>query len=117
VLAVTIEDPQRQGGGGSPAGDVLTVAVWQTQKGERRTLATEVVGRRETQHLRLTATDRTRFQFAVSPDGRNWKSLAADAAGDYLPPWDLSVRVALLVSGPPAASARFGVFRLEGASR
>jgi hypothetical protein len=51
----------------------------------------------------------------VSPDGRAWDTLTSEAQGEYLPPWDLSVRVALLLSGPPAASARFGVFTLDGA--
>jgi hypothetical protein len=90
--------------------------VWQRQKGEQRRLTSGRVESRELLHLRLTARDRTRFQFAVSSDGTAWNQLAADATGEYLPPWDLSVRVALILSGPPAASARFDFFRLEGAS-
>jgi xylan 1,4-beta-xylosidase len=116
VLAMTIEHPQQPAAGEAP-GDTLAVTVWQTQKGERRTLATELVGRRGMLHLRLTAKDRTRFQFAVSPDGRSWKTLPADAEAGFLAPSDLSVRVALLLSGPPNASASFGVFRLEQAAQ
>ena len=62
-------------------------------------------------HLRLSAQDRTRFEFAVSPDGRTWKTVGG-AQGEYLPPWDLAVRVALILSGEPGSSARFGTFTL-----
>jgi xylan 1,4-beta-xylosidase len=93
-------------------GTPLTVAVWQTQKGERRTLATTQAPAAPLLHLRLSAKDRTRFEFSVSQDGQTWKTVGA-AEGEYLPPWDLAVRVALLVSGPPTSSARFGGFKLE----
>ncbi len=107
VLAVTVERA-----GASAPDAALTVVVWQVQKGERRTLATTQVPDTPLLHLRLSAKDRTRFEFAVSPDGRTWRSVGG-GEGEYLPPWDLAVRVALLVSGQPAASARFGAFRLD----
>ncbi|HEU4890964.1 MAG TPA: family 43 glycosylhydrolase [Vicinamibacterales bacterium] len=106
ALALTAERVEE------PAGALLTIVVWQTQKGERRTLATTQVPLTPFLHLRLSAKDRTRFEFAVSPDGQAWKTVGG-AQGEYLPPWDLAVRVALLVSGRPASSARFGSFRLE----
>jgi len=114
LIAITVEHPT--GAGVLPAADVLRVAVWRTQKGQASTLATDTVGSRGMVHLQLTATDRTRFQFAVSADGRNWKTLASDAEGSYLPPWDLAVRAALLVAGPDA-SATFGAYRLENVPR
>ena len=106
TLAVTVERVEEQ------AGALLSVVVWQTQKGERRTLATTQVPLTPLLHLRLSAKDRTRFEFAVSPDGRTWKGVGG-GEGEYLPPWDLAVRVALLLSGQPASSVRFGAFRLE----
>jgi beta-xylosidase len=107
AIAITVERAAQ------PAtGTPLSVVVWQTQKGERRTLATMEVPAGPLLHLRLSAKDRTRFEFAVSPDGQAWKSVGG-GEGEYLPPWDLAVRVALLVTGQPAASARFGAFRLE----
>ena len=117
VLALTIESPDPPGGEPGPGVGAVTATVWQTQKGQRSTLATRRVDRRASLHLRLAATDRTRFQFAVSTDGVTWDTIASDAQGGYLPPWDLSVRVALLLSGPPDARARFGIFRLEDAAR
>ena len=97
---------------GETPGGPLTVVVWQVQKGERRTLATTQVPDTPLLHLRLSASDRTRFEFAVSPAGRTWTSVGG-GEGEYLPPWDLAVRVALLVTGQPTSSARFGAFRLE----
>ena len=114
LLAVTIERRQEPAAAEPQAG-TLTIEVWQRRKTERRTLATATIPQQDLIHLRLAATDRTRFEFAVSPDGRTWKTLAG-AEGGYLPPWDLSVRIALLLSGPPKSSARFGAFRLEPAS-
>ena len=106
VLAVSVE----RGTAEKAAGET-TVIVWQAQKGERRTLATVQMPGTQLLHLRLSATDRTRFEFAVSPDGRTWKTVGG-AEGEYLPPWDLAVRVALILSGQPGSSARFGTFTL-----
>jgi len=107
VLAVSVERQE-----GTTSGSAMTVVVWQTQKGERRTLATMPAGPAPQLHLRLSAKDRTRFEFGISPDGRNWTAVGS-GEGEYLPPWDLAVRVALLVTGQPGSSARFGTFRLE----
>jgi beta-xylosidase len=114
LLAITVERPT--GSGELQAPNMLRVSVWRTQKGQPSTLATDTVESRGMVHLRLEATDRTRFQFAVSADGQNWKTLASDAEGGYLPPWDLAVRAALLVAGPDA-SATFGAYKLENVPR
>ncbi len=94
-------------------GPQLTLALWQIRKREQTTLATERLEAAGRVHLRLDATDRSRFDFAASTDGKAWKAVGAQAEGGYLPPWDLAVRVALVVSGPPGASARFDRFTLE----
>lgn len=100
---------ERAGDGAQP----LTVALWQIRKREQTTLATERIDATGRLHLRLDATDRSRFDFAVSTDGKTWKAIGPQAEGGYLPPWDLAVRVALTVSGPAGASARFDRFTLE----
>ena len=110
MLALTIDRPPPSGG--TPTTRSLTLTVWQLQKGEAKTLATERMETSDLVHLQLKASDRTRFDFAISPDGQSWKIVAAQAEGGYLPP-----RVALLISGPPNASARFGMFRLETSDR
>ena len=114
LLAITVERPTAAGVP-QPA-DVLRVAVWRSQKGKETTLASDTSDHRGTVHLQLKATDRTTFQFAVSADGRNWKTLASGTEGSYLPPWDLAVRAALLVAGRDA-SATFGAYKLESVAR
>jgi xylan 1,4-beta-xylosidase len=109
LLAITVERPQRAAE--PPARTALLVTVWRRQKGNEATLTTDTFDSRGMVHLQLKATDRTRFQFAVSSDGRNWKTLASDTEGSFLPPWDLAVRAALLVAGPDA-SAAFDTYRL-----
>jgi xylan 1,4-beta-xylosidase len=108
LLAITMERARDAG--------PLQVAVWRTQKGERTTLTTGTIEPAATLHFRLRATDRTRFELSVSSDGRQWKTMTADARGDHLPPWDLSVRTAVLVAGPNA-SAMFDVYKLESIDR
>ena len=39
-----------------------------------------------------------------------------EAEGGYLPPWDLSVRVALTIAGAVGSAARFDWVRIESAS-
>ena len=114
LLAITVEHPTRSGEQRTPRS--LQVTVWRTQKGQPSTLVTDTVETRGPVHLRLEATDRTRFQFAVSTDGQSWKTVTTGAEGSYLPPWDLAVRAALLVAGPEA-SATFGAYRLESVGR
>jgi xylan 1,4-beta-xylosidase len=115
LLALTIDRPKASGS--TPATRSLTFTVWEVRKGEAKTLATEQMAASDLVHLQLKASDRTRFDFAISPDGHRWKRLAAQAEGGYLPPWDLSPRVALLISGPREVSTRFGMFRLEPGAR
>lgn len=92
----------------------LTLTLRQVRKREQTTLATERLDAHGRVHLRLAATDRSRFDFAVSLDGQQWKAVGAQAEGGHLPPWDLAVRVALVVTGQPGASARFDAFALSG---
>ena len=113
LLAVTVERSQPDGPGRAAGG--LTIVAWQVQKGARTTLATERVEVGQTAHLRLQAVARSRFEFAVSADGRTWKPVGTPAEGGYLPPWDLAVRIALIADGAPRARARFGRFLLTPA--
>ena len=115
MIGISVEWPQATAG--IAAVNRWTITVGETQKGGQKTLTTDVIEARQTVSLQLSATDRTRFDFAVSADGRPWKPVAVQAEGGYLPPWDLSVRVALFVSGPPNASARFGMFKVQRGDR
>lgn len=90
--------------------------LWQARKGQRKELATVEGVTAPQVHLRMTASGGHRFQFAVSADGHEWKSVGATLDGDYLPPWDRSIRVALTAGGVENADARFEYFRMEPAN-
>lgn len=63
-------------------------------------------------YLRLEAREGHRFRFFVWT-GMDWKSIAdADLEGDYLPPWDRGVRIALTAGGVENATAKFQWLRV-----
>ena len=66
--------------------------------------------------LRVTATGGSRFQFAMSADGKTWQSIGENTEGGDLPPWDLAVRIALAVGGPTGSEGRFEWIRIEHGS-
>ena len=85
------------------------VLVWRRQKNQQETLATGAAPKSSTLWLRLTARDGHLFRFAVSPNGSNWTEVGAELDGEYLPPWDRGVRVALTANG---IGARFNSLRI-----
>jgi xylan 1,4-beta-xylosidase len=49
----------------------------------------------------MTASDGHNFAFSASANGKEWKALGGniDVEGNYLPPWDRGIRVALVTGG------------------
>ena len=88
--------------------------VWRREKGSQRTVATVDAPAGQVD-LRVTVTDGSRFQFAMSADGKTWQSIGENTQAGDLPPWDLAVRIALAVGGPrdPKASSRGFGFRRD----
>jgi xylan 1,4-beta-xylosidase len=83
--------------------------LWRRQKNKHQVISTNQVPDGSVLWLRMTATAGHRFQFAMSADGKAWTGVGEniDLEGNYLPPWDRGVRVAL-VTGGTGAEARFG---------
>lgn len=90
-----------------------SVVLWMREKGVQRSLAAVEVKAGPSLDVRMIATAGRRFQFAYSVDGREWHPLGEETEGGYLPPWDLAVRVALVVGGAPAVEGRFDRVRIE----
>jgi hypothetical protein len=88
------------------------VTVWRREKGDQQALATMDVPRAPLIYLRMTATGGDRFRFAMSRDGQSWKEAGEQMNGNYLPPWDRAVRVALTTGGGNGATAKFEWFRV-----
>jgi beta-xylosidase len=86
--------------------------VWRREKGNQQTLATIAAPRAPLIYLQMTATGGDRFRFAMSRDGRSWTEVGEQVTGNYLPPWDRAVRVALTAGGASRAAAKFEWFRI-----
>jgi len=91
--------------------------VWRRERNNHRILSTHEAPKAKQMYLRLTARDGAFYSFAISTDGRNFQTVGSEQNGDYLPPWDRGIRVALTVGGARNASARFGFLRIEPAGK
>jgi beta-xylosidase len=93
------------------------IVVWRRERNNHRVLSTHDAPGGNQMHLRLTARDGIFYSFAVSGDGKNFQAIGDEQNGDYLPPWDRGVRVAMTVGGAENARARFGFLRIEPAKK
>ncbi len=91
------------------------IVVWRRERNNHRTLSTHDATLGNQIYLRMTARDGAFYSFATSPDGKTFTSVGSEQNGDYLPPWDRGVRVAMTVGGAENAVARFGFLRIEPA--
>lgn len=91
------------------------VMVWRWQKKQQETLTEEPLRNPAAIYLRMRSSAGHLFRFATSTDGRRWKDVGGDVdiEGNYLPPWDRGVRVALTAGGLADAPARFDWFRVD----
>ena len=84
--------------------------LWRVEKGKYAELAKLGDVPAGALQLRMKTTDGRRFQYGFSPDGKTWTEVGQPVDGDFLPPWDRSIRVALVAL---SGEARFGFFRME----
>ncbi len=91
------------------------IVVWRRERNNHRTLSAHDAPAVDTIYLRMTARDGAFYSFAASGDGKTFQPVGSEQNGDYLPPWDRGVRVAMTVGGAANAAARFGFLRIEPA--
>jgi hypothetical protein len=91
------------------------IIVWRRDKNAHRAVFTADAPRGNQVYLRMTARDGIFYGFAAGTDGKTFKAIGGELNGDYLPPWDRGIRVALTVGGAENASARFGFLSIEPA--
>jgi len=89
------------------------ISLWKRQKNQHDVVSTTSAASSPTMWLRLRARRGHLFRFAISTDGINWKDVGPELNGDYLPPWDRGLRVALTVGGTAGAAARFRSLRIS----
>ncbi|WP_375766555.1 family 43 glycosylhydrolase [Archangium gephyra] len=84
-----------------------TLEVWSRQGNKEQTLGSAPAPGGARVYLRMTAREGHFFRFSASNDGSHWLDVGNELNGDFLPPWDRGVRVALTAGGVVGASARF----------
>ncbi|HYO67745.1 MAG TPA: family 43 glycosylhydrolase, partial [Archangium sp.] len=84
-----------------------TLEVWRRQGNKEQTLGNAPAPAGTRLYLRMTASEGGLFQFSAGTDGAQWLDVGNELNGDFLPPWDRGVRVALTAGGVEGASARF----------
>jgi beta-xylosidase len=85
------------------------VTLWRLEKGTMQTVAEANAPNSGSLFLRMTARDGHLYRFAFSRDNRQWTEVGEESDGQYLPPWDRGVRVALTAG---KAAARFDWLRI-----
>jgi xylan 1,4-beta-xylosidase len=94
------------------------LVVWKRQRNKHEMLSTNSAPSGETIFLRMGANAGHKFSFTASANGKEWKALGGnvDVEGDYLPPWDRGIRVAL-VSGGENSSVEFRSLQIVSKQR
>ena len=93
--------------------DGRNIILWRREKNEQKMVAT--ITNAVTSplvHLRMTASDGRRYRFATSADGNRWRNVGEEMDGEYLPPWDRGVRIALTAGGTAGATGKFEWLRI-----
>ncbi|HZG54553.1 MAG TPA: family 43 glycosylhydrolase [Pyrinomonadaceae bacterium] len=98
--------------------DGRNIILWRREKNEQKMVATITDAvTSPLVHLRMTADDGRRYRFAVSADGNRWRNVGEQMDGEYLPPWDTGVRVALTTGGVAGAKGKFEWLRIAPARK
>jgi beta-xylosidase len=89
------------------------VALRRVQKDKMEMLGSINAPSSDVVYLRMEAKEGHLFQFSVW-DGRDWQNIAENQSleGNYLPPWDRGVRIALTAGGVENAVAKFDWLRV-----
>jgi xylan 1,4-beta-xylosidase len=95
------------------ATDGRNVVLWRREKNVQKVVSTMADAvKTPLVYLRMTADDARRYRFSMSEDGNRWRDVGGEMDGEYLPPWDRGVRVALTSGGAAGASAKFEWLRI-----
>lgn len=92
-----------------------TLTLWRRIRNKDETILSRDIPESASLHIKLTATQGSKFRYSISTDGQQWHQVGDEVGlqGDYLPPWDRGVRVALTAGGTPESSATFESLRIN----
>jgi xylan 1,4-beta-xylosidase len=90
------------------------LVIWKRQRNQHQVLGTLPVPPGDRLTLRVSAKNGHRFLFSTSGNDKDWQSAgsAIDLEGEYLPPWDRGIRIALTSNGMRDNPAVFEYLKL-----
>lgn len=89
------------------------LVVWRRERNKHQTLSTHRPPAGNQLYLRITGRDGMFYSFSISTDGKTFRPIGFEQNGEFMPPWDRGIRIAMTVGGAEKASARFGFLRIE----
>jgi xylan 1,4-beta-xylosidase len=89
--------------------DGQKLQLWRRTQKKDETILTQDLPEADRLFLKLVAREGHKMTFSTSADGQTWTQVAPETPveGDYLPPWDRGIRIALTVGGGADAAATF----------
>lgn len=91
--------------------DKDTMLVWKVQDNKRTIVAKIKTPAVANIQFKLVTQQGSQLEYFYSTDGKEWKGLGGVLNGNFLPPWDRSVRVALVSQG--TGVSYFDWFRMK----
>lgn len=91
--------------------DNKKIVVWKVQNGQYSVLGETATPAGGSIQFKLVAKQGHELTWFYSADGKQWQALGGVTEGNFLPPWDRGVRVALVSQGKDTAS--FDWFRIK----
>ncbi len=90
------------------------VELIKRQKNQQESLGTVAIPQADKVYLRMASTDGHKFRFSAWVEDR-WIPVGgtADVLGDFLPPWDRGMRIAITTGGGENATAKFDWLRVN----
>jgi xylan 1,4-beta-xylosidase len=91
------------------------VSLWRRIRNKEEQLMSQTIVKSERLFIKLNATQGSRFRYSISTDGQKWTEIGEEVGlqGEFLPPWDRGIRVALTCGGGPDAAAEFESLQID----
>lgn len=88
------------------------IYLWVKTSGRKTDLTSIEVPKSESVLIRMIVREGSHFRFEFSTDDKTWTPVANEQSGEYIPPWDLGIRVALTAGGPTGSQGIFDSFAM-----
>lgn len=91
------------------------IFLWRRIRNKDEHLMSQKIVGSERLFVKLSAMQGAKFRYSISTDGQKWTEIGEEIGlqGDFLPPWDRGVRVALTCGGSAEAVGYFESLRID----